>query len=481
MQVFSFTNLYERVSIKLAEARESTQLEPVFIRPSTQWYACDESSGSQSQTKMDLSKAVRDEYGLWHVCYSMHSSREELESGLQLLQPKWVISTTPPCRAMELDYVKRHCFKTQIDSDDPLWKLLNYAPSHSKTSLPKANSISNASSEEYQIQTSCVQEERQIQSKELSMNSVELQIDSIICGYDKPISKQITLFGRARLGLHDNNELREETSSIDVKPKQVGFSVEDTTVSSKVVSPDTKSDQLHDTNMKGSHYHQLSRLQDCSFHHSSHELKGDDIEDHYANNIRIEEPMIKKESSSCTIGTSSKGLTVIVEDHYPNNIRIEESKIEKVSSCTTASLSKDLNVNIEYRYPNYIRSEETKIEQDFSSCINGSSKGLIVNVEDHYPNYIRIEEPKVEKESSSCTIASSSKGLNVNIEDRYPNNIRREDVKIEQDCSSCIIGSSKVLNPSLRKLYRSMNVPVPSPLPSLTKLMDMAKRPRTRY
>lgn len=374
--------------MKLAEARESIQHEPLFIRPSTQWYACDESSGSQSQTKLDLSKALKDEHGLWHICYSMHSSREELEAGLQLLQPKWVISTTPPCRAMELDYVKRHCFKTQIDSDDPLWKLLKYAPSHSKTSLPKADSISNASPEVCEIQTCCVQEERQLQSKQLSMN----RVDSIVRRNDEPISKQMTLFGRARLGTyssnmskHDSNILHEETSSADIKPKQVGFLPEDTTVLCEVALPDTNilvhsvSDPLHVDKLKDSHYHQSSQLQDCSVHHSSHELKNDNI-----------------------------------EDHCPNNIR-------------------------------------------------------------------NIEETKIEKESSSCTIGSSSKDLNVNIEDHYPNNIRSEETKIEKDSSSCIVGSSKSLNPSLRKLYRSMNVPVPRPLPSLTKLMDFAKRSRTRY
>ena len=44
-----------------------------------------------------------------------------------------------------------------------------------------------------------------------------------------------------------------------------------------------------------------------------------------------------------------------------------------------------------------------------------------------------------------------------------------------QGSFSCI-GSSKALNVSLKKLYRSMNVPVPRPLPSLVELMGASKR-----
>lgn len=40
------------------------------------------------------------------------------------------------------------------------------------------------------------------------------------------------------------------------------------------------------------------------------------------------------------------------------------------------------------------------------------------------------------------------------------------------------VGSSKVLNAKLRRLYRSMNVAVPRPLPSLVELMGASKRPR---
>lgn len=49
-----------------------------------------------------LTKATKDEFGVWHVCYSMHSSRGELERALEVLNPAEVISTTPHCGACDL-------------------------------------------------------------------------------------------------------------------------------------------------------------------------------------------------------------------------------------------------------------------------------------------------------------------------------------------------------------------------------------------
>ncbi|GMY12475.1 5' exonuclease Apollo isoform X1 [Fagus crenata] len=121
-----FPKLYERARAMLVEAQANFQPEPLIIRPSTQWYACEEEySKNESQRKLRMNEAVRDQFGVWHVCYSIHSSKEELEWALQLLVPKWVVSTTPTCRAMELDFVKKHCFGNKLASNDPTWKLLD--------------------------------------------------------------------------------------------------------------------------------------------------------------------------------------------------------------------------------------------------------------------------------------------------------------------------------------------------------------------
>ena len=116
-----FPKLYERAKAKLSEAQAHCQPAPLIIRPSAQWYACEEEfSENESQRKLRMNEAVKDQFGVRHVCYSIHSSKEELEWTLQLLVPKWVVSTTPSCSAMELDFVKKHCFGNQVAPSDPI-------------------------------------------------------------------------------------------------------------------------------------------------------------------------------------------------------------------------------------------------------------------------------------------------------------------------------------------------------------------------
>ncbi|CAJ2641532.1 unnamed protein product [Trifolium pratense] len=117
--------LYERAQAKLVEAKAAFQTEPLVVRPSAQWYACEELSDVQNNRKKRMNEAVKDQFGVWHVCYSMHSSKEELEKALQLLAPRWVVSTTPPCRAMELNYVKKYCFNSKAGLNNSVLKLLD--------------------------------------------------------------------------------------------------------------------------------------------------------------------------------------------------------------------------------------------------------------------------------------------------------------------------------------------------------------------
>ncbi|KAL3528078.1 hypothetical protein ACH5RR_012734 [Cinchona calisaya] len=122
-----FPKLCERAETKIAEACANFQHEPLIIRPSAQWYACEEEGNSEAENRKKgiYGQAVRDMSGVWHVCYSMHSSREELKWALQLLAPKWVVSTTPSCRAMELEYVKKHCFNTRKTLDNFHFELVD--------------------------------------------------------------------------------------------------------------------------------------------------------------------------------------------------------------------------------------------------------------------------------------------------------------------------------------------------------------------
>ncbi|XP_050206243.1 uncharacterized protein LOC126655915 isoform X2 [Mercurialis annua] len=186
-----FPKLYERAATKLAEAQANCQPEPLIIRPSAQWYACDceeEDSDTKSRRKLRFNEAVRDQFGVWHVCYSMHSSREELEWALNFLAPKWVVSTTPPCRATELDYVRQCSVGAHLTSNDSIWKLLDISVG--------ASAKANVSAKHSQI------------SLESELPTVE-DSSSQPLSLSSPIKKPaLTLFGRARLpvGAFENHD-----------------------------------------------------------------------------------------------------------------------------------------------------------------------------------------------------------------------------------------------------------------------------------
>ncbi|KAF7834151.1 5' exonuclease Apollo [Senna tora] len=181
--------LYERAKVKLVEAQANHQPEPLFIRPSAQWFACEgEFSISENSRKKTMQGAVKDQFGVWHVCYSMHSSKEELEWALQLLAPWWVVSTTPSCRAMELGYVKKHCFNSHIVLNKSLWKLLDMTVETTcdDEALVKPVNCNHAIEET----TPQPQHRPQTQSPVKLQQITERKMT-------------VTLFGRARLGLQD--------------------------------------------------------------------------------------------------------------------------------------------------------------------------------------------------------------------------------------------------------------------------------------
>ncbi|KAK7350889.1 hypothetical protein VNO77_09923 [Canavalia gladiata] len=236
--------LYERAKVKLIEAKATLQPEPLIIRPSAQWYACEEEfSDVENTRKKRMNEAVKDQFGVWHVCYSMHSSKEELEWALQLLAPKWVVSTTPSCRAMELDYVKKHCFNSKGALNTSMWKLLDMTKENSDDVDALVKSVTSNPVHEGNFQ-SCVQIKSPIKlctdikaPKELSLPCKSLPI---------------TLFGRARLGLQDGGFSRGGCNILPVNvPSQTVSSdarleflnnVEDAEVNER--SPEIKND-LH--------------------------------------------------------------------------------------------------------------------------------------------------------------------------------------------------------------------------------------------
>lgn len=193
-----FPKLYERAKAKLEEAKANYQPEPLIIRPSTQWYACEEEClQADIKIRQKFYEAVKDQFGVWHVCYSMHSSKEELEWALQLLAPKWVASTTPNCWAVELDYVKKNCLASKIPANDPLWKILDIGPETSIDTEESCESVHYSSSPAIveQTQSSIAKEVHGVQMWTSWGELINLS----------PPSKRpnLTLFGRARLSLED--------------------------------------------------------------------------------------------------------------------------------------------------------------------------------------------------------------------------------------------------------------------------------------
>ncbi|KAH9620862.1 hypothetical protein KSS87_016315 [Heliosperma pusillum] len=189
-----FPKLYEKAKKKISKARENMQPEPLIIRPSAQWYAHEETELTMMERKIieKSNIAVKDHFGVWHVCYSMHSSRQELEWALELLAPKWVVSTTPECRAMELDYVKKHCFNSQA-SDAHIWKLLDLS---FDDAIPDANTLPKSISSSSAIEAMAIGalEECELETPKKLPNKRVLSLS--------PLRKKpaVTLFGRARLG-----------------------------------------------------------------------------------------------------------------------------------------------------------------------------------------------------------------------------------------------------------------------------------------
>lgn len=239
-----FPKLYERAEAKIAEDHANFQCDPLIIRPSAQWYACEERFlEAENLGKGKCDQAVRDMFGVWHVCYSMHSSREELEWALQLLAPKWVVSITPSCRAMELGYVKKHCVNTLSTPDDSLWKLLDISvenPSISDVSVKCLSSSPpiKAATENHLLPVS--------QSITTSTSQGEFFKLS-------PLGRKssITLFGKARIGIQDSINKHEKEKVVKVDDNSLQRQTKDACLSVVEFKPECMKSSMEGGEMEG--------------------------------------------------------------------------------------------------------------------------------------------------------------------------------------------------------------------------------------
>uniref|UniRef100_A0A0E0CB50 DNA repair metallo-beta-lactamase domain-containing protein n=1 Tax=Oryza meridionalis TaxID=40149 RepID=A0A0E0CB50_9ORYZ len=357
-QVLGFQNLYDKACTKIEEVRTSLQPEPLFIRPSTQWYAhC-----AQSQ-KPSLTEAVLDGCGVWHICFSIHSSRDELEQALELIQPQWVISTTPPCFAMELSYVKKKCFKTRLTADDPLWKIFKN-PLRKSVSFPSSPStLLDSDTHTNEDHSISVDDDHDHSASPSGEECTDFDICTLELKFvpSPPVQEpDITLFGRARFGSEEIDIMKEEL---------------------------------------------------C--------------------NQRIAVEGARAYSTAYLICDGSS----------------------EVETCPNSGTD-------------FVIEQASKSQQGYSGS------------EDEVPSCQRAASPRQLESRSIQSLPIGECSLSPVVD-----NPKKSEVVIEReettDCERgtlCVIGSSKCLNASLKRLYRSRNVPVPRPLPSLVGLLESTKR-----
>ncbi|XP_006645125.1 5' exonuclease Apollo-like isoform X2 [Oryza brachyantha] len=368
-QVVGFQHLYDKACTEIEKARTSLQPEPLFIRPSTQWYAhC-----AQSQ-KPSLTEAVMDECGVWHVCFSIHSSRDELEQALQLLHPQWVISTTPPCFAMELSYVKKNCFKTRLTADDPLWKIFGYPLQKSASS-----SLRDSDKHTNEDQSIFVEDDHDHSTSHCGEECTNFDVSTLELKFVPSLPVQepdITLFGRARFGLEEIDIMKEELCN------------------------------------------QWVTVEEARAHSPSYLIS---------------------DSSGDGEKCPDSGIDFAMEQVSKSQQDYSESEDEDPSCQPVASPR-----HLERRSIQYLPIGECSLSPV-------------------------VEEP----EKSDAVVESES------INHAESSNICMVRSGETTDCQRdilCVVGSSKCLNASLKRLYRSKNVPVPRPLPSLVGLLKSAKR-----
>lgn len=349
-----FPKLSERAAAKLAEAQANFQHEPLIIRPSAMWYACEEEcSATDGRRKIRFNEAIKDQFGVWHVCYSMHSSREELEWALKLLAPKRVVSTTPSCLAIELDYVKKHCSK--ISYDDPLWKLLGIDVEACAQINSPVKTIACSPMVEERTQTYA-----EPQVLPINVSTCKKKLLTLSPPSTRP---PVTLFGRARFSLHDSNFLYE----------------------GKIVS--TGDNPLSVVDKK----------KDVSVTQNTNE----DSENRLENKPEAEESSLRCKKLART-ETCEKRLEF------------------KLDASDTAMQSEEMRWDTHHEY----RCENKQVDETTS---------------------MQCEKLMKTETHSKCSYS---------------------------------VGSSKSYSDSFRRLYRSMNVPVPRPLPSLVELRNASKRSR---
>lgn len=314
--------------------------------------------------------------GVWHICFSIHSSRDELEQALELLQPQWVISTTPPCFAMELSYVKKKCFKTCLTADDPLWKIFKNPLRKSVSSPSTLLDSDTHTNEDHSIS---VDDDHDHSASPSGEECTDFDICTLELKFmpSPPVQEpDITLFGRARFGSEEIDIIREELCN------------------------------------------QRIAVEEARAYSTAYLICDGSSEVETCPNSRTDFVIVQASKSQ----QSYSGY----EDEDP--------------SCQCAASPRQLESRSILSLPIG--------ECSLSPVVDNPKKSEVV---------IESESTNLAESSNLCMV-------------------RGEETTDCERGTLCVIGSSKCLNASLKRLYRSRNVPVPRPLPSLVGLLESTKR-----
>ncbi|CAO2186605.1 unnamed protein product [Urochloa humidicola] len=421
-QVIPFPRLSDRATEILALARARQQPEPLIIRPSSQWYAYYEPPESSTERKLLLTEPMRDEFGVWHICLSMHSSREELEQALEIIKPKWVVSTTPPCMAVDLSYVRKHCALSRFGPDDPIWKLLGISDGMSTiTGKPQAVLTVEAVRESEEEFSSCTDERGSDDDSQVEA------AEPTLVGYDIRVEPPVTLFGSARFGLvlHESELWKHEDESVKMTD-DVELEANDSATETGCCNNSRPDDSV-----------EVFSLTEVATKEQS----------------SVSEPELFKGSKS------DDGVAVV---------DITEDGRKELSLCAEPEKSMDVKGNGEV---------ELLEAQEQNLTVHSESQEVCR----HNVTDAGKSKMEVTKEISAVLVTVSATFNKEATEDGTTTSEigKSSDQGSERvKDSSTTVGSSRGLNENLRRLYRSMNVSVPRPLPSLVELMAASKRPR---
>ncbi|CAO2177499.1 unnamed protein product [Urochloa humidicola] len=421
-QVIPFPRLSDRAMEILALARARQQPEPLIIRPSSQWYAYYEPPESSTERKPLLTEPMRDEFGVWHVCLSMHSSREELEQALEIIKPKWVVSTTPPCMAVDLSYVRKHCALSRFGPDDPIWKLLGISDGMSSiTGKPQVALTVEAVRESKEDFSSCSDERGSDDDSQVE------PAEPTLVGYDIRVEPPVTLFGSARFGLviHESELWKQEDESVQMID-DVELEVKDSATETGCCNNSRPDDSVEVFDLTEVAAKEQSSVSEPELFKGSKSDDGVEAVDLTEDGKKVLSLSAEPEQCMNDKGNGEAELVEAQEQNLGVHADVREVCRHKVTDAGK------------------IRMEVTKeITAVHVTVLATTNKGA------------------TEDGTTTSETGKSS----------YQDSERAND-------SSTTVGSSKGLNANLRRLYRSMNASVPRPLPSLVELMAASKRPR---